>query len=66
MTYVYGKALSPSLLLPWKLVLLFTIEEKFVLDVEELIQSREEPMNDILAKCASIYESTFDSRDRGK
>ena len=57
-THIHDKALAPSLLVPWELVLLFKFDKKFALKVKELVESREEVVNCILIDHILLHERT--------
>ncbi len=57
-THIHNKALAPSLLVPWELVLLFKFDQKFALKVKELVESREEVVNCILIDYILLHKRT--------
>lgn len=55
-THIYNKALAPSLLIPWKLVLLFKFDQELALKVKELVKPWEEVVNCILVDYIMLHE----------
>ena len=57
-THIHNKALAPSMLVPWELVLLFKFDQKFTLKVKKLVESREEVVNCVLIDYILLHERT--------